>query len=122
METIHKTIQDGIVIEKVNLIRATLNEAYDIKEILNDDMFDYKKIIVDLTSCDYVDSTFLGALVYSSRKMKESNGTIVLIISDNYFSKSIIFSEISTIFKVYYTLKDALASFTEENKKEQVTD
>jgi anti-anti-sigma factor len=122
METIHKIIQDGIVIEKVNLIRATLNEAYDIKEILNDDMFDYEKIIVDLTSCDYVDSTFLGALVYSYRKMKERNGTIVLIISDNFFSKSIIFSEISSIFRVYYTLKDALASFAEDNKKEPVTD
>lgn len=113
MEAINKTIHNGIVIEKVNLIRATLNEAHDIKEILSEDMFDYQKIIVDLAACEYVDSTFLGALVYSYRKMKERNGTIVLVINDNFLSKSIVFSGISSVFKVYYTVKDALASLTE---------
>lgn len=118
MEAIKRTLQGEIVIEKVNLIRATMHEAFEIKEILNDDIFDYNKIIVDLTSCDYVDSTFLGALVFSYRKIKEKNGTIALVISNGFLSKSFLYSDISSIFKVYYSLKEAIESLTEKNKKE----
>lgn len=122
MEAIKRTVRGDIVIEKVNLIRATMNEAFEIKEILGDDIFDFKKVIVDLTSCDYVDSTFLGALVFSYRKMKEKNGTISLVISANFLSKSFIYSEITSIFKVYYSLKEAIESLTENNNDEILAD
>lgn len=122
MEAIKRTVRDDIVIEKVNLIRATMNEAFEIKEILGDDIFDFNKVIVDLTSCDYVDSTFLGALVFSYRKMKEKNGTISLVISTNFLSKSFIYSEITSIFKVYYSLKEAIESLTENNNNEILSD
>lgn len=122
MEAIKRSLQGDIVIEKVNLIRATMNEAFEIKEILGDDIFDYKKIIVDLTSCDYVDSTFLGALVFSYRKMKEKNGTIALVISTGFLAKSFICSEITSVFKVYYSLKDAIESLTENKKEESVSE
>lgn len=122
MEAIKRTVRDDIVIEKINLIRATMNEAFEIKEILGDDIFDFNKVIVDLTSCDYVDSTFLGALVFSYRKMKEKNGTISLVISTNFLSKSFIYSEITTIFKVYYSLKEAIESLTDSNKKETISE
>ncbi len=122
MESINRTVQDEIVIEKVNLIRATMNEAFEMKETLNEDMFDFNKIIVDLTSCDYIDSTFLGALVYSLRRIKEQNGTIALVISDNFLSKSFIYHEISSVFRVYYSIKEAVAGLTEEDKKEKITE
>lgn len=121
MESIKRSVQDGIVIEKVNLIRATMNEALEVKEILSDDMFDFDKIIVDLTSCDFIDSTFLGALVYSYKKIKEKQGTIVLVISSNFLLKSFIHSEITSIFKVYYSVKEAIERLT-ENKKESIAD
>lgn len=122
MEAIKRTLHGEIVIEKVNLIRATMHEAFEIKEILNDDIFDYDKIIVDLTSCDYVDSTFLGALVFSYRKIKEKNGIIALVISNGFLSKSFLYSDISSIFKVYYSLKEAIESLTENSKKETISD
>lgn len=121
MEAIKRTLHGEIVIEKVNLIRATMHEAFEIKEILNDDIFDYDKIIVDLTSCDYVDSTFLGALVFSYRKIKEKNGIIALVISNGFLSKSFLYSDISSIFKVYYSLKEAIESLTENSKKETIS-
>lgn len=122
MEAIKRTLHGEIVIEKVNLIRATMHEAFEIKEILNDDIFDYDKIIVDLTSCDYVDSTFLGALVFSYRKIKEKNGIIALVISNGFLSKSFLYSDISSIFKVYYSLKEAIESLTDSNKIEAISE
>jgi len=121
METINRSVRDGIVIEKVNLIRATMNEAFEIKEILSEDIFDYKKIIVDLSSCDYVDSTFLGALVFSYRRLKEKNGTLILVVNHGFLSKSFLYSDITSIFQVYYSVKEAIEGLTEKNNEESET-
>ena len=117
MDAIQRTISNGIVIEKVNLIRATLNEAFDMKDNLTEDGLDYNKIIVDLSSCDYIDSTFLGALVYSYKKIKENNGIMVLVISDTLLSKSFLYREISSIFLVFNSIREALAKIEEYDEE-----
>ncbi|MCW8804729.1 MAG: hypothetical protein OQK57_10040 [Ignavibacteriaceae bacterium] len=42
MDAIERFIKNGIVIEKVNLSRGTMNEAYEIKDNLIDDIIDHK--------------------------------------------------------------------------------
>ena len=55
-----------VLIEKVNLLRATTVEASIMKKRLFDDIHLYKKkIIVDISKCDFIDSSFLGAMVIS---------------------------------------------------------
>ena len=108
MDSIKRDIKREIVIEKVNLVRATLNEAYLMKDNLLEDGLDYKKIIVDLSSCDYIDSTFLGALIYSYRKIKEQDGEILLVIGNHGLTNSFIFREISSIFKVCNSIREAI--------------
>jgi len=120
MDAIERSFEDGIAIEKVNLFRATMNEAYEIKDNLIDDNIDYKKIIVDLSLCEYIDSTFLGALVYAYRKIREQNGAIVLVLSHSFLSKSFIYKEISSIFQVRHSLKEAISELS-ANTKEAVT-
>jgi len=117
MDAIERSFRDGIAIEKVNLLRATMNEAYEIKDNLIDDIIDHKKIIVDLSLCEYIDSTFLGALVYAYRKIREQNGAIVLVLSNSFLSKSFIYKEISSIFQVYHSLEEAIAELTADNKE-----
>ena len=107
MNAIHRILRNGIAIEKVELLRATLNEAQEINNNLLDDISNYKKIIVDLSSCNYIDSTFFGAMVNAYRKIKAKGGSIVLIIGDTFLSKSYIYKDISSIFKVYHSLKEA---------------
>ena len=102
MDSIKRDIKREIVIEKVNLVRATLNEAYLMKDNLLEDGLDYKKIIVDLSSCDYIDSTFLGALI------KEQDGEILLVIGNHGLTNSFIFREISSIFKVCNSIREAI--------------
>jgi len=117
MDAIERYIENGIVIEKVNLSRATMNEAYEIKDNLIDDIIDHKKIIVDLTCCEYIDSTFLGALIYAYRKIKEQNGIIALILSNTFLSKSFMYKEISSIFQVHFSLREAIAELGVDNKE-----
>ena len=118
MEAIERTFRDGIVVEKVNLFRATMNEAFGMKENLIDDSIDHNKIIVDLSSCEYIDSTFFGALVYAYRKIRERDGAIVLVLSNTFLSKSFIYKEISSIFQVHNSIKEAVAEFNNHKKVE----
>lgn len=107
MNTIHRIFRDGVAIERVDIIRATLNEAQEINHNLLDDI-GYKNIIVDLSSCDYIDSTFFGAIVNAYRKIKANGGSIVLVIGDTFLSKSFIYKDIASIFKVYRSIKEAM--------------
>jgi anti-anti-sigma factor len=117
MDAISRNINSGIVIEKVNLVRATLNEAFELKDNLTEDGLDYNKIIVDLSGCDYIDSTFFGALVYSYKKIKENDGRLILVISESSLAASFIYKEISSIFEVYPTIRDAIAQLKKGNEE-----
>ena len=117
MEAIERKIREGIAVEKINFVRATMNEAFEIKNNLIEDSFDHSKIIVDLSECDYIDSTFLGALVYSYKRIKERNGIIVIIIGDTQLSRSFIFDEISKMFRIYRTFNEAVDELSNKKKK-----
>jgi hypothetical protein len=53
-----------VVVITVNLKRATMVEAEEFKQVLvNDIQRDFKKIVY-LSSCEFIDSTFLGSLVF----------------------------------------------------------
>ena len=116
MEAIERSEKNGIVIEKVNLVRATLNEAYELKNNLLEDSLDYKKIIIDLSFCDYIDSTFLGAIIFSYKRIKESDGIIVLVIGDTSLANSIIFREITSIFLIFNSVEEAITELNTPNK------
>ena len=70
MNAVHRIFSNGVAIERVALLRATMNEAPEIYGNLIDDITDYNSIIVDLSFCNFIDSTFLGALIQAYRKMK----------------------------------------------------
>ena len=64
MEDFGKIVIKDIVVEIVNLSRATYKEAGEFKKILNEDYEKrYRKLIVDIRQCEFIDSTFLGVLV-----------------------------------------------------------
>ena len=118
MEAIERNILEGIAVEKINFVRATMNEAFKIKNNLTEDSLDYSKIIVDLSCCDYIDSTFLGALIYSFRNITSRKAIMVLVIGETQLSKSFIYKEILKMFRVYGTLCEAIAELNKEEKKE----
>jgi len=117
MNAIHRIFKNGVAIERVTLVRATMNESPEIKANLIDDMADCKKIIVDLSFCDYIDSSFFGALVNAYRKMIAKGGSIVLVLSNTFLTNSFIYNDISSIFKVYHTIKEALHALNNANGK-----
>ena len=68
MNIVEEIIGD-VLVEIVNIDRATLHEADELKASLAIKMEEgYKNIIIDLSACDFIDSTFLGVLVNTLKK------------------------------------------------------
>ena len=69
-----------VVVQSVELTRATLKDAEEFKKLLTAEIESgTKKLIVDLSDCEFIDSTFLGALVVSLKKITALGGDLKLI-------------------------------------------
>jgi len=116
METIDRKIEEYAVVLNVNLLRATLNEVSEIKEYLEEAITDTDKdIIVNLSACEHLDSTFLGALVSTYKKLKAQNRTMIIIEPQEQSSIFITLNSIGKVFPLYQSVRVALDDI--ENKR-----
>ena len=108
-----KQMSGEVLIEKVNLQRATVVEANIMKKRLFDDIkLNNKKIIVDISHCDFIDSNFLGVLVVSLRRSRENGGDIKLVISSPVVKKTLTITGFLRVFESYSSVEDARKSFS----------
>lgn len=110
---------DDILIEKVNLPRATLVEADTIKQrLLEDIQLKNNKIILDISKCTFIDSTFLGALVVSLKRAREIGGDIRLVNDSSQPTGGILnLTGILRVFENYTSVEDAVKSYRTYSNK-----
>jgi len=119
MEDFKKQVSGVVLIEKVNLQRVSHKEANIIKSrIFEDNLINNKKIIVDLSKCAFIDSSFLGALVDSLKRTIKSGGDIKLVIAFSSFAEGLFNNNgILKVFEIYASVKAALDSFRTNGKE-----
>jgi anti-anti-sigma factor len=101
-----------IVIEVVNLSRATYKEASELKKSLDELIKNkQKKIIVDLSQCEFIDSTFLGVLVLSLKASAKIGGDIRLIRPDEIVKTLMEKAGTLNVFNLYDSLDEGIKSF-----------
>lgn len=111
-EDFTREIVDEILVEKVNLDKATLKEAVKFKErLLDDATAGYSRIIVDFSKCSYIDSSIIGALVILLKKLKESNGELKVVIPKTDSFQFLTDTGLSKTFDLYHALNEAIYSF-----------
>lgn len=116
MESIERKIENYAVVFNVNLLRATLIEATEFRDLLGETITENDKdIIVNLSACEHLDSTFLGVLVSSYKRLKSQNRTLVIIEPIEQSSIFLTLNSIGKIFPLYTSVKVALEDI--ENKK-----
>lgn len=102
-----------VIVEIVNVERASVNEANELKEKLNDAIDDgYKKIIVDLSECDFVDSSFLGVLVNSLKKLVKLDGDLKLVGFRPAVRSMFELTRLFRVFESFGNLQEAVKSYT----------
>ena len=122
MENFESRLFGDVLIERINLLRATIIEASIMKRrLLEDIQLNNKKIIVYISKCTFIDSSFLGALVVSLKKIRETGGDIKLVIGPSLYTTGVInYSGLLRAFDTYTSLKDALKSFRFCGKRTQI--
>ncbi len=104
---------DDIVVEIVNIERATLKEADQLKSLINDKIdLGYRKVIIDLTSVDFIDSTFLGVIVNTLKKVAALNGDLKLVGFRPGVRSMFELTRLFRVFESYGDLQDAIKSFS----------
>ena len=107
-----KQLSDDVLIEKINLPRATTVEASIMKKRLFEDIhLRKKKIIVDLSKCYFIDETFLGTMVVSLKRTRETGGEIKVVMASSVVKKTPNITGFLSVFKNYSSVEDALKSF-----------
>ena len=113
MEDFLKKVQGDVIVEVVNLTRATRNESLEFKQILDEDIqFNFKKIVVDLSMCEFMDSTFLGTLVVAQKNIAKKGGEIKLIEPASILQTLMSKAGTLKVFDSYKNLNDACDSFS----------
>lgn len=111
MEFFREEIEEVIVIS-VNLRRATLVEAEEFKDVLvNDIQRGFKKIVVDLSACEFIDSTFLGSLVVSLKKLTGLGGDLRLVGFQPAVHSMFELTRMYRVFESFKSAQEAIQSF-----------
>jgi anti-anti-sigma factor len=116
MELFERQIKKYAIVININLVRATLNEAAEFREYLNEAILGTDvDIIVNLSDCQHLDSTFLGVLVSGYKRLKQKNRSMVIIEPLDQSRVFLTLNSIGKIFPLYDNVTSALADI--ENKK-----
>lgn len=102
-------LSEKFSILKINLERATLREASSFKELVEKSISeDGRNLIIDLNSCEFVDSSFFGVLVGGLKRM-QAMGMKFFIVYDSS-DKLPIFSAtgLDKVFTVFSSISDAI--------------
>jgi anti-anti-sigma factor len=112
MEDFEQKVIDDVVIETVNLSRATWKEATQFKLILQADIErKFKKLVVDISQVEFMDSTFLGTLVLAKRNMLQIGGDVKLVEPLYVFKTLMERTSTLNVFDSYKSLDEAINSF-----------
>ncbi|HVO73204.1 MAG TPA: STAS domain-containing protein [Ignavibacteriaceae bacterium] len=101
-----------VIVQVVDLTRATMKEADEFKRVLLEDIEKgYKKLIVDLSVCEFIDSTFLGALVVSLKKITNLGGDLRLVGFQPGVHSMFELTRMNRVFDSYKSKEEAVKSF-----------
>ena len=117
MYDFEREYRGDIVIITVNVSRATVKEAHDFKKFVDFEIKKKKlKIIVDLSPCDFIDSTFIGVLVVTLKKLADMGGELRLIEPPSIAHTILKVTGTLNVFNMHKTKSEAILCLTDPEK------
>ena len=102
-----------VVVEVVDINRATFKEAEQFKKLLDKDIENgHLKIIVDLNNCNFIDSTFLSTIVTALKKVSKAGGNLKLIGVHSETQALLELTGTVKVFEIYKSREEAISSFS----------
>lgn len=121
MDIFNLEIAEGVAIVKVDIPSATMREAKPMWELFESEMiFDWKRIVIDLSSCTFIDSTFIGMIIKIYRRINESNAQLKLVFPQITETESFRVVGITKIIDCFKSVDLAVESFQPESKAKRI--
>ncbi len=112
MENFLVTKKEDIVIEEVNLVKATREQAEEFKIILLNHIEEGNtKLVIDLHQCDFVDSTFLSTLLIALKAVMAKSGTLKIVALKNEVAEVMEATGMYKVFEIFSSTSEAIESF-----------
>lgn len=103
---------DNVSIILADIKRATVVDAEDFKNIVQFELNRRStKFIFDLKTCDFIDSTFLAAIVTSYKSIVKNDGQLKIVGFKPAVRSMFELTSLSKIFDIYDNEQKALMSF-----------
>ena len=121
MENFTLKIVDHIAIIKVELVSATLRDSQALWDMMDiDSIFEKQRIIIDLSGCNFIDSTFIGMIVKIFRRINENNGNLKLVFPQITDLESFRVIGITKILECFGTLANAIESYNPDSSVSKI--
>jgi anti-anti-sigma factor len=105
-------IIDDIVIVTVDLPVATQRDAKQFwNELENKSILEWDNVIIDLSFCTFIDSTFFGIIVKILRTVSGNNGQLKLVFPEKNTRTHFHKTGITKVMDCFNTLNEAVNSF-----------
>lgn len=112
MENFLITKKEEVVIEEVNLVKATREQAEEFKIILLNHIEEGNtKLVIDLHQCDFVDSTFLSTLLIALKAVMAKGGILKIAALKNDVAEVMEATGMYKVFEIYSSISEAVESF-----------
>jgi anti-anti-sigma factor len=112
MENFLNIRKGDIIVEVVNLSKATKEEADEFKTILTRHIEEGStKLIVDLHQCEFVDSTFLSTLLIALKAVMKKDGSLKIASPKNDVAEVLEATGMTRVFDVHSSISKAIDSF-----------
>ncbi len=103
-------VKDHTIIS-VQLKSATIEHTEELKTLFEELMIDEEKnIIIDLSECDFIDSTFMGLLVRCHKDMERNKGSLKIVCNGKVRFLLHDVTHLSSVIKLYETKEEAIKS------------
>ncbi len=105
-------VKNGVLVAKIHKKRATVEFSGQLKEELLKKIDEQtSNVVVDLSECEFVDSSFLGALVAGLKKSTMRNGDLKIVGLQPPVRAMFELTRLYRIFDIFDKQEDAINSF-----------
>ncbi len=112
MENFTLKLIEHIAVIKVELLSATLRDSQELWDTMDlNSIFEKQRIIIDLSGCTFIDSTFIGMIVKIFRRINENNGSLKLVFPQITDLESFRLIGITRIMECFSSVDNAVESF-----------
>jgi anti-sigma B factor antagonist len=105
------TIKDGVIVIRLSGTIYFGEESKSLRVLVKDLLEKFRQIVLDLGDVTHIDSGGLGTLVSLYASARKVGGEIKLAHIGGHTRELLQITRLLTLFEVFDTLEDALASF-----------